>query len=93
MNLNNVEYYYIRNTQGDIIKLVYGNDITNDTSSVGYKNPYRYSGYRYDTEIGLYYLQSRYYNPEWGRFINSDGLVGSTGELLSYNLFAETKLR
>ncbi|MDV3428896.1 MAG: hypothetical protein LIR50_18045 [Bacillota bacterium] len=33
----------------------------------------------------MYYLQSRYYNPEWGRFINADGLVGSTGELLSHN--------
>ncbi|WP_338032614.1 RHS repeat-associated core domain-containing protein [Clostridium manihotivorum] len=39
--------------------------------------------YRYDTETGLYYLQSRYYNPEWGRFINSDGVAGQTGELLS----------
>jgi hypothetical protein len=36
----------------------------------------------------LYYLNSRYYNPEWGRFINGDGLVGVTGELLSHNMFA-----
>ena len=28
--------------------------------------------YYYDVETGLYYLQSRYYNPEWGRFINAD---------------------
>jgi len=41
-------------------------------STVGVENPYRYRGYRYDTETGLYYLQSRYYNPEWGRFINAD---------------------
>jgi hypothetical protein len=27
----------------------------------------------------LYYLQSRYYNPTWGRFINADALV-STGQ-------------
>jgi len=52
------------------------------------KNPYRYRGYRYDTEIGLYYLQSRYYNPEWGRFINADGLVGTPGKLISHNMFA-----
>jgi RHS repeat-associated protein len=32
-------------------------------------NPIRYRGYYYDTHTGLYYLQSRYYNPEWGRFI------------------------
>ncbi|MEG0775795.1 RHS repeat-associated core domain-containing protein, partial [Clostridium sp.] len=54
---------------------------------VGVKNPYRYRGYRYDTETGLYYLQSRYYNSEWGRFINPDGLVGKPGELLSHNMF------
>ena len=34
-------------------------------STVGVSNPYRYRGYRYDTETGLYYLNSRYYNPEW----------------------------
>ena len=47
--------------------------------------------YRYDTETGLYYLQSRYYNPDWGRFINADGLVGNPGELLSHNMFAYCK--
>ena len=52
------------------------------------KNPYRYRGYRYDTETGLYYLNSRYYNPEWGRFINADALAGQVGELLSHNVFA-----
>ncbi|MGY0374233.1 RHS repeat-associated core domain-containing protein [Clostridium sp. JNZ J1-5] len=56
--------------------------------SVGVKNPYRYRGYRYDTETGLYYLQSRYYSLEWGRFINADGIVGQTGELLAHNMFA-----
>uniref|UniRef100_UPI0025BEA6F3 RHS repeat-associated core domain-containing protein n=1 Tax=Clostridium sp. UBA4548 TaxID=1946361 RepID=UPI0025BEA6F3 len=56
--------------------------------TVGVKNPYRYRGYRYDTETGLYYLQSRYYNPEWGRFINGDALGGVVGELLSHNIFA-----
>ncbi|GFZ34395.1 hypothetical protein CSC2_49210 [Clostridium zeae] len=59
--------------------------------TVGVKNPYRYRGYRYDTETGLYYLQSRYYNPEWGRFINADGIAGQTGELLSHNMFAYCK--
>lgn len=39
---------------------------------VGVKNPYRYREYRYDTETGLYYLNARYYNAEWGRFINAD---------------------
>ena len=32
-------------------------------------NPFRCCGYYYDVETGWYYLQSRYYNPEWGRFL------------------------
>ena len=39
-------------------------------------------------ETGLYYLQSRYYNPEWGRFINGDGLVATGQGLLGNNMFA-----
>ena len=35
-------------------------------------NPFRYRGYYYDTETGLYYLKSRYYDPEVGRFITID---------------------
>jgi len=57
-------------------------------STIGVKNPYRYRGYRYDTETGLYYLQSRFYNPDWGRFVNADGLTGVDGELLTHNMFA-----
>ncbi len=58
-------------------------------STVGQKNPYRYRGYRYDTETGLYYLQSRYYNPAWGRFVNADDINYSVpGLLLTYNLYA-----
>mgnify|MGYP000363325740 FL=1 len=40
--------------------------------SLGYTNPFRYRGYFYDTETGLYYLDSRYYNPQTGRFISAD---------------------
>ena len=56
---------------------------------IGLYNPLRYRGYVYDRETGLYYLQSRYYNPEWGRFINADdpGYMGVDGTLPSYNLF------
>ena len=35
-------------------------------------NPYRYRAYYYDSEIGMYYLQSRHYDPQVGRFINGD---------------------
>ena len=51
-------------------------------------NPFRYRGYYYDTETGLYYLQSRYYNPKWGRFLNADGYVSTGTGLLGYNMFA-----
>ena len=47
--------------------------VTNATGyAVGDKNPFRYRGYYYDTETGLYYLNSRYYSPEFGRFISAD---------------------
>ena len=57
-------------------------------STLGAKNPFRYRGYVYDTETGFYYLATRYYDPETGRFLNADGYI-STGETLTgYNMFA-----
>ena len=61
-----------------------GEPITDETH-IGYINPYRYRGYRYDKETGLYYLQSRYYSAQWGRFINFDNYGGQVGDLLSHN--------
>ena len=49
-------------------------------------NPLRYRGYIYDAETGFYYLQSRYYDPTIGRFINSDGQLN--GGFLGNNMFA-----
>ena len=58
-------------------------------NTVGQMNPIRYRGYYYDVETGLYYLQSRYYDPETGRFINADGQIsGVGGDILGYNMFA-----
>ena len=51
-------------------------------STLGTIQPFRYRGYVYDVETGLYYLRSRYYNPEWGRFINADALI--KGNLYCY---------
>ena len=62
-----------------------GTEIT-DQTHIGHINPYRYRSYRYDRETGLYYLQSRYYNPEWGRFLNADGYI--TGIAIGNNLYA-----
>ena len=57
--------------------------------SLGLYNPLRYRGYVYDQETGLYYLQSRYYNPEMGRFINADNRISNVGgNVLGNNMFA-----
>ncbi len=53
--------------------------------------PLTYRGYNYDFTTGLYYLQSRYYNPEWGRFMNVDDtsiLLATQGTSHGANLFA-----
>lgn len=57
-------------------------------STLGADNPFRYRGYYFDEETGLYYLNARYYNPEWSRFVNADTYGGSTGKLLGHNIFA-----
>ena len=64
-----------------------GKDIT-DTSNVAIINPFRYRSYYYDTETNLYYLNSRYYSPKMGRFINCDGLIETSDLCCSYNLYA-----
>ena len=60
-------------------------------TTLGQVNPFRYRGYYFDTESGFYYLQSRYYDPKTGRFINADDtsiLQMTQGELLGGNLYA-----
>ncbi len=44
-----------------------------DASHIANVNPIRYRGYYYDVETGFYYVSSRYYDPEIGRWINADG--------------------
>ena len=53
---------------------------------IGTLNPFRYRGYVYDEETGLYYLRSRYYNPVWKRFVNADHI----GERETSSCIAET---
>ena len=56
---------------------------------IGRVNPFRYRGYYYDEETNLYYLQSRYYDPEIRRFINADDITYITPEDLNgCNLYA-----
>ncbi|QVK19282.1 DNRLRE domain-containing protein [Mycoplasmatota bacterium] len=82
------------NNGTQVVKYTYdawGNKIdTYDNSGIDLAklNPYCYRGYRYDEETGWYYLNSRYYNPEIGRFINSDGLIGEIGDILGHNMYS-----
>ena len=57
-------------------------------TTLGQQNPLRYRGYVYDTETALYYLQSRYYDPEMGRFINADIYVSTSQTVMGHNMFA-----
>ena len=92
----------IIDTKGNIICTYaydgYGNHIVldengkEDTSltSIGHLNPFRYRGYYFDEESGLYYLNSRYYDPETGRFISPDVLSildETKGQINGLNLY------
>ena len=68
----------------------WGNPISKTGSlaaTIGTLNPFRYRGYVYDEETGLYYLKERYYNPEWRRFVNSDSVLGIVSKLKSHNCY------
>ncbi|MBC8533605.1 RHS repeat-associated core domain-containing protein [Yeguia hominis] len=58
------------------------------TGTIADVNPFRYRGYYYDSETEMYYLNSRYYDPEVGRFLNADGLLGANESSSGYNLFS-----
>ena len=57
-------------------------------STLGTYNPLRYRGYVYDQETGLYYLQSRYYNPTLGRFLTADAFASTGDGVMGNNMFA-----
>ncbi|QKI81212.1 RHS repeat-associated core domain-containing protein [Kroppenstedtia eburnea] len=92
-------YYYQTNYRGDVTALTdstgavvatyeydaFGN-LLKETGTV--ENPYRYAGYRYDEVTGLYYLQSRYYNPETGRFLTRDSFEGFEDKSLGLNKYS-----
>ena len=63
--------------------------VDSDCADIAYKNPFRYRGYYYDTETGLYYLHARYYDPTTGRFISPDGIEYLDPESINgLNLYA-----
>ena len=104
VTFNGVIYYYVKNLQGDVTAIVdgsgaavatyvydaWGNLISDEPAenTIGHLNPIRYRGYVYDPESGFYYLQSRYYDPELGRFLNADAFASTGQGLLGNNMFA-----
>ena len=50
-------------------------------------NPFTYRGYYYDAELGLYYLNSRYYDGNTGRFINADACLSTGNSVLDFNIY------
>jgi RHS repeat-associated protein len=100
--LNGTPYFYLRNLQNDVVGIydangavvaryeydAWGNIVSATNSFVANHNPIRYRGYYWDSEINLYYLQSRYYNSAWGRFINADVYLDTGDGVLGTNMYA-----
>ena len=101
LDYNGETYAYLYNAQGDVVALsdtngnvvveytydAWGNVLTAE-GILAQQNPIRYRSYYFDTETSLYYLQSRYYDPAVGRFINTDGSVSTKRGINSCNMFA-----
>ena len=83
MRKNNQTYIYHNNLRGDIVSITdYNGNIqaqyhydpwgTQISNSGTLTQPFRYAGYYYDDETGMYYLKNRYYSPAFGRFLTKD---------------------
>ena len=101
---NNTTYLFRKNIQGDVTHIytesgtlagqyaydAWGNCATlQDANGIATLNPFRYRGYYFDQENDLYYLQSRYYDPETCRFVNADDISYLDPETIGgLNLYA-----
>ena len=81
---------YVYDAWGKILRITDkdGNDVSGNPDHIANINPFRYRGYYYDVETGWYYLNTRYYDPNVGRFLSPDVILGANGGLQGYNLFA-----
>ena len=82
---------YVYDVWGKILSIKDGSNNTIESRNLTHLanlNPFRYRGYVYDNETGLYYLQSRYYDPITGRFLNADAYADTGNSVISTNMFA-----
>ena len=82
--------YLVDETGAEVAAYTYDpyGKVLSATGTMAGVNPLRYRGYYQDSETGFYYLQSRYYDPEVGRFINADSYASTGQGYLGYNMFA-----
>ena len=101
---NGADYLYQKNLLGDIVKIIdstgtvvgeysytaFGEcTVITNVNNIAYANPMRYRGYYYEADLELYYLKTRFYNPETGRFISQDNLQYLQPDVINgLNLFA-----
>ncbi|MCL2446695.1 MAG: RHS repeat-associated core domain-containing protein [Oscillospiraceae bacterium] len=99
--LNGVPYFYVRNLQGDVVSVIdidgnvvawytydsWGN-ILDYGGELAYTNPITYRGYYKDWATGLFYLQSRYYDPMLRRFISPDIYMDTADGIMGTNMYA-----
>ena len=81
---------YVYDTWGKLIKITDSSGATKtyDTTFIGRINPLRYRGYYYDSDLSLYYLQTRYYDTNTGRFINADNYISTGNNIIGTNMFS-----
>ena len=65
-----------------------GTAVSQTSNTIAAINPFRYRGYRYDGDTGLYYLRSRYYDPVSCRFVNADKYASTGHGIIGYNSFS-----
>ncbi|SEN28291.1 RHS repeat-associated core domain-containing protein [Terribacillus saccharophilus] len=94
-----LKYFYHYNAHGDVISITnqkgeqvaaysydaWGNTIKAEETPEVKDNSYRYAGYQYDVETGMYYLIARYYNPIQGVFLSADPDPGDDDDILTQN--------
>ena len=85
---NTLQAFYVYDAWGN--HKIYNPDGTEaSSSSIGNLNPFRYRSYYYDTDTGLYYLMSRYYDSEIGQFISPDEVSYlEYNKITGFNLYA-----